>query len=43
MTIPLRFPLLALVCLAASAFAAETAAPTWPLWGGKETVRGKAK
>jgi len=38
MTMPLRFPLLALVCLAVSAFAAETPAPTWPLWDGHESI-----
>jgi formylglycine-generating enzyme required for sulfatase activity len=40
---PLRFPLLALACLAVSAFAAETPAPTWPLWDGSETVEQYAQ
>ena len=43
MTIPFRFPLLALVCLAASAFAAETPAPAFPLWDGKESIEQYAK
>ena len=34
---PLRFPLL-FACLAASAFAAEAPAPTWPLWDGHESI-----
>ena len=43
MTMPLRFPLLALACLAASAFSAETPAPAWPLWNGQESVEHYAE
>ena len=43
MTMPLRFPLLALACLAASTFAAETPAPAFPLWDGKESIADYAK
>ncbi|MCY3020741.1 MAG: formylglycine-generating enzyme family protein [Planctomycetota bacterium] len=43
MTIPLRLPLLAVVWLASSAFAAETPAPAWPLWDGHETIEQYAK
>ncbi|MCY3018877.1 MAG: hypothetical protein NTW87_07605 [Planctomycetota bacterium] len=43
MTLPLQFPLLALACLAAGAFAAEPPAPTWPLWDGQETVEQYAR
>ena len=42
MTTPLRLPLLALACLA-TAFGAETPAPAWPLWDGKETVEQYAR
>ncbi|MCY3018478.1 MAG: hypothetical protein NTW87_05540, partial [Planctomycetota bacterium] len=43
MTTPLRLPLLALVWLAASAFAAETPAPALPLWDGQESIEQYAK
>ncbi|MCY3021958.1 MAG: formylglycine-generating enzyme family protein [Planctomycetota bacterium] len=43
MTISPRFLLLALACLAASAFAVEMAAPTWPLWDGHESIEQYAK
>ena len=43
MTIPPRFPLLALACLAATAFAAETPAQPWPLWDGHESIEHYAK
>ena len=43
MTMPLRSPLLALACLIATAFAAETPAPTWPLWDGYESVEQYAR
>ncbi|MCY3017734.1 MAG: formylglycine-generating enzyme family protein [Planctomycetota bacterium] len=43
MTIPLPLPLLALACIAASAFAAETPAPTWPLWNGQESIEQYTK
>ena len=35
--------LLALVCLVASTFAAETPAPAFPLWDGKESIEQYAK
>jgi len=43
-TIPLRFPLLALMCLAASAFSAEPQpAKPWPLWNSQETIADYAR
>jgi formylglycine-generating enzyme required for sulfatase activity len=43
MTMTLRFLLLVVACLAVSAFAAETPAPMWPLWDGKESIADYAK
>jgi hypothetical protein len=43
MTMPPRFPLLAIAYLAVSAFAAETTVPTWPLWDGHESIADYAK
>jgi formylglycine-generating enzyme required for sulfatase activity len=42
MTLPLRFPLL-FACFAVTMFAAETPAPTWPLWDGHESIEQYAK
>jgi len=43
MTMPLRFPLLAVACVVATTFAAETPATTWPLWDGKESIEQYAR
>ena len=43
MTTPPWLPLLTLAFLALSAFAAETPAPTWPLWDGHEFIEQYAK